>query len=172
MWTHYNYCYLSTQQFAVLNVALKKNVQLLTLVHVSVDGQGVTVKHVCLHFLVDTFYYCSLSTQLFGFHLMALENDVQLLAIVYALLDGQGVTVKHVSLHFVMDTFLFLFPLKTAICNSPCGTNEECTAPDTCTCVSGWKGSNCLIRMVTFSCGHILIILPSQHSNLQFTLWY
>ena len=32
----------------------------------------------------------------------------------------------------------------TAICSSPCGTNKQCIAPDTCTCVSGWTGSDCL----------------------------
>ena len=37
----------------------------------------------------------------------------------------------------------------TAICSSPCGTNKQCTAPDTCTCVSGWTGSDCLTRMFT-----------------------
>ena len=52
-----------------------------------------------------------------------------------------------------MDTF----PLNAAICSSPCGTNKQCTAPDTCTRVSGWKGSDCLLRMVTFSCGQIIV---------------
>ena len=41
-----------------------------------------------------------------------------------------------------------LFPLNTAICSSSCGTNKQCTAPDTCTCVSGWTGSNCLTGIV------------------------
>ena len=31
-----------------------------------------------------------------------------------------------------------------AICNSTCGTNKQCSAPDTCTCVNGWTGSDCL----------------------------
>ncbi len=32
----------------------------------------------------------------------------------------------------------------TAICYSSCGTNEECSLPDTCTCVEGWNGTDCL----------------------------
>ena len=36
-----------------------------------------------------------------------------------------------------------------AICSSPCGTNKQCTAPNNCTCVSGWRGSDCLTRMFT-----------------------
>ena len=31
-----------------------------------------------------------------------------------------------------------------AICNPVCGINKECTAPNNCTCVSGWDGCNCL----------------------------
>ena len=42
---------------------------------------------------------------------------------------------------------LYNFFTQTAICSSTCGTNKQCTAPDTCTCVSGWTGSNCLTRM-------------------------
>ena len=121
-----------------------------------------------------------------------------------------------------MDTLKLLFPINTAICSPLCGTNKECTAPDTCSCVSGWTGSNCETCMFTFSCrhvlllfplntaiwispygirkrcttagncncplgwsgsdceermltfcyGHIFILVPSQHSNLQSTLWY
>ena len=38
----------------------------------------------------------------------------------------------------------------TAICSSPCGTNKQCTAPNTCTCANGWTGSNCLTGVVTY----------------------
>ena len=36
-----------------------------------------------------------------------------------------------------------MFPLKIAICDSPCGTNKQCTGLGTCTCASGWTDSNC-----------------------------
>ena len=42
----------------------------------------------------------------------------------------------------------FIFPTFTANCSSPCSTNKKCTAPDTCRCVSGWIGNDCLTRMV------------------------
>ena len=32
----------------------------------------------------------------------------------------------------------------TTICATPCDTNEECTAPNTCTCMTGWTGCDCL----------------------------
>ena len=45
----------------------------------------------------------------------------------------------------IKDNIEFIF---TANCSPPCGTNKECTAPNTCTCVSGWIGNDCLTRMV------------------------
>ena len=33
---------------------------------------------------------------------------------------------------------------RIAICSGGCGTNQNCTAPETCTCVEGWTGQDCL----------------------------
>ena len=55
-----------------------------------------------------------------------------------------------------------LFPLTTAICGSPCGTNKQCTAPDTCTCVSGWSGNDCLTGLLL---RHMLIQYISKIFN-------
>ena len=41
-----------------------------------------------------------------------------------------------------------IFSIITAICSSPCGTNKQCTAPDTCTCARGWTGIDCLTGFV------------------------
>ena len=59
-----------------------------------------------------------------------------------------------------------------AICKFSCGTNKECTSPNTCTCVSGYVGSDCLTRKIMSSCGHFIIIVSSHHSNLQSTMLY
>ena len=40
--------------------------------------------------------------------------------------------------------------LYAAICSPSCGTNKQCTAPDTCTCISGWTGNDCLTGMITY----------------------
>ena len=47
----------------------------------------------------------------------------------------------------------------TAICSSPCGTNKQCTAPNNCTCVSGWTGSDCLTRMFVYTIELIMNVL-------------
>ena len=47
----------------------------------------------------------------------------------------------------------------TAICNFSCGTNKECTAPNNCTCVSGWMGSDCLTRMLVYTIELIMNVL-------------
>ena len=44
-----------------------------------------------------------------------------------------------------------MFYNNTAICNFPCGTNKQCTAPNICTCVSGWMGSDCLTRTFVYT---------------------
>ena len=31
-----------------------------------------------------------------------------------------------------------------AICSGGCETNQQCTAPETCTCVEGWTDQDCL----------------------------
>ena len=45
----------------------------------------------------------------------------------------------------------------TAICSSPCGTNKQCIAPDTCRCVSSLKGMNCLTSSTT---SHVPALSP------------
>ena len=43
-----------------------------------------------------------------------------------------------------------------AICNPQCGTNMECSAPNNCTCVSGWTGSDCLTRKFVYNIKFIM----------------
>ena len=37
-----------------------------------------------------------------------------------------------------------------AICTTPCGAYQQCTAPNTCTCISGWtmNGTNCIRKQL------------------------
>ena len=42
------------------------------------------------------------------------------------------------------------------MCSFSCGNNKQCIAPDTCTCESGWKGSNCSTGMAMSSCGQVV----------------
>ena len=52
----------------------------------------------------------------------------------------------------------------------------ECSAPDTCTCVSGWTGSDCLTGIDTYPIEHIIqfhnntaICIPPCGKNKQCT---
>ena len=65
---------------------------------------------------------------------------------------------------------------KTAICIPPCGTNKQCTVPNTCTCVSGWTGINCSTGIATYPFEHIIqsynntaICIPPCGTNKQCT---
>ena len=58
----------------------------------------------------------------------------------------------------------------TVICAQSCGTNKECSSPDTCTCVSGWTGADCLTGINPHD---FFNTRQSCHcSYLQLTLWY
>ena len=50
---------------------------------------------------------------------------------------------KHVQAAMSISLDLSLFWC-IAICSGGCGTNQNCTAPETCTCVEGWTGQDCL----------------------------
>ena len=58
---------------------------------------------------------------------------------------------------FVCVLLLFFSYLKIAVCTPEC-ENGDCTAPDTCTCTSGWTGPTCKICKYLFS-------LPSFSSS-------
>ena len=69
-----------------------------------------------------------------------------------ALLNAvQGILVPNVScvsnialaLSAIIDYFFYLI----AFCNQRCGINQVCSAPNTCTCVTGWTGRNCRTRV-------------------------
>ena len=44
------------------------------------------------------------------------------------------------SLFFMVRYFVFAY---TAVCARPCQNGGTCTAPNTCTCASGWSGTQC-----------------------------
>ena len=79
---------------------------------------------------------------------MALTNNVQLLTLVHVPVDGATMIVQQVWLHLYTFELIIQSFNNSAICSTPCGTNKQCTAPDNCTCVSGWTGSNCLTGFV------------------------
>ena len=54
---------------------------------------------------------------------------------------------------------LYIVLLITAICSLPCGTNKNCTAPDNCTCINGWTGSDCLTRINIYYLNTLYIVL-------------
>ena len=62
--------------------------------------------------------------------------------------DGQAITVQHVWMYFIKPITHFIL---LAICDPVCGFHKECTAPNNCTCVSGWDGYNCLSGINIFS---------------------
>lgn len=41
---------------------------------------------------------------------------------------------------------------RTPICNFPCQNNGNCTAPNTCSCMAGWKGSFCETPVCSQDC--------------------
>ena len=49
------------------------------------------------------------------------------------------------------------YNLILANCFSSCGNNMECTAPNNCTCMTGWTGSDCLTGILNYV--HIVLLL-------------
>ena len=48
--------------------------------------------------------------------------------------------LEFASLSFILCYFVFAY---TAVCARPCQNGGTCTAPNTCTCAPGWRGSQC-----------------------------
>ena len=55
--------------------------------------------------------------------------------------------VQHYDYTYLFELIIQSYN-NTTICSTPCGTNKQCTAPDTYTCVSGWTGNDCLTGIV------------------------
>ena len=61
---------------------------------------------------------------------------------------------------FVISENKILYHILVAICTGGCGVNKECTAPDTCTCVQGWTGQDCLTGIeIALACNTIISAL-------------
>ena len=43
-----------------------------------------------------------------------------------------------------IGNYTMIIDFLIAICTGGCGVNKECTAPQSCTCVPGWTGQDCL----------------------------
>ena len=54
----------------------------------------------------------------------------------------------------------------TAICSLLCVTNKQCTAPDTCTCVSGWIGNDCLTDIAYFLYWRNILTICNSQCNI------
>ena len=50
---------------------------------------------------------------------------------------------------YLSDPIILCY-LNTAICDTQCDTNMECTAPNTCTCMTGWTGNDCLTGILNY----------------------
>ena len=64
----------------------------------------------------------------------------------HVLMDGLDPIAKHVC--GLLTRFLLLNLYSIVKCSPSCGTNKECTSPNTCTCVDGWTESNCDIGIL------------------------
>ena len=55
--------------------------------------------------------------------------------------------------------------MHVAICTGGCGVNKECTAPNTCTCVQGWTGQDCLTGMKCLILVQNNFVVPLKNHN-------
>ena len=80
-------------------------------------------------------------------------------------LNGTKCTRKYtITLHSNINAFVII-----AICTIPCGVNQQCTAPDTCTCASGYtlSGTICARKFRSGLCctSKAYIYINYSHQN-------
>ena len=59
-----------------------------------------------------------------------------------------------------------IFFILLAICNLACTTNMECTSPNTCTCIEGWEGADCLSGILFYDAVTVCTVVVITWFNL------
>ena len=103
-----------------------------------VHANNTTTSNICLYYNIE----------------LALWHNIQQLTLfncyaVQVMVLNQTVHVSY-NCYWCTQNVITSQNLHVAICYPSCGTNKECSAPNTCTCVSGWTGNDCLTGILTY----------------------